>query len=226
MKRASLAGPLIKSIVFITVTVVITAALAISIAQTGVSANVGYRAVFSDVTGLAVGDDVDIAGVRVGQVTSISVYRRNLALVGFALPASRRLPAGATATIRYRDLVGHRYLELAQGAGPVGDYLPPGGTIPLRDTAPALDLTALFNGFQPLFQALSPRDVNQLSSEIIQLFQGESPNIDALLATIGSLTSSLATKDQVIERVIANLNAVVTTIASRGEALGRLVATL
>lgn len=226
MSRASLAGPLVKSIVFIAVTASVTAVLGISIAHTGVSATVGYHAVFSDVTGLTVGDDVDIAGVRVGQITSVGVYRRNLALVGFTLPAGRRLPASATATIRYLDLVGHRYLELAQGAGPVGAVIPPGGTIPLRHTAPALDLTELFDGFQPLFQALSPRAVNQLSSEIIQLFQGESPNIDALLATIGTLTSSLATKDRVIEQVITNLNAVVTTIASRGDALGRLVTTL
>jgi hypothetical protein len=37
----------------------------------------------------------------------------------------------------------------------------------------ALDLTVLFNGFKPLFAALSPKDVNELSGEIISVLQGE-----------------------------------------------------
>jgi len=226
MKRKGIAAPLTKSIIFVVITGIITAVLGISIASTGVPATVGYRAVFTDVTGLTVGSDVDIAGVRVGQVSSISVYHRNLALVGFSVQAGRPLPVSVTATIRYLNLVGQRYIELGQGAGPAGRVLAPGGTIPLSRTTPALNLTVLFNGFQPLFQALSPGDVNQLSSDIIQVFQGESPNITALVATVGSLTNSLATKDQVIEQVIGNLNAVLKTISSRGNALATLVTSL
>src|SRR5262249_8604355 len=163
---------------------------------TGTSGSVGYRAVFSDVTGLVVGNDVDIAGVRVGTVTSISVYRHDLGLVGFSIQQGRQLPGSVTATIKYLNLVGQRYLELCPGAGPVDQTLPPGGTIPLARTTPALNLTDLFNGFQPLFRALSPGDVNKLTSEIIAVFQGESPDITALVATVGSLTTTLATKDQ------------------------------
>ncbi|MGO8958380.1 MAG: MCE family protein [Streptosporangiaceae bacterium] len=226
MKRRGLAAPLVKSIIFVVVTVLITAVLGISIAYTGVSATVGYRAVFSDVTGLTVGDDVDIAGVRVGEVTSISVYDRNRALVGFSVQSGRPLPASVTATMMYLNLVGQRYVELGQGTGPADRTLPPGGTIPLSRTTPALNLTVLFNGFQPLFRALSPGDVNQLTSDIIQVFQGESPNITALVATVGSLTSALASKDQVIDDVIGNLNAVLRTITSRGNALATLVTSL
>src|SRR5262249_12200479 len=103
MKRKSLAEPVIKSAIFIVVTVTVTGILGISIAHSGVSATVGYQAVFRDVTGLNVGDDVDIAGVRVGDITSISVYRRNEALVGFAVQAGRVLPVSATPPIHYPD---------------------------------------------------------------------------------------------------------------------------
>jgi phospholipid/cholesterol/gamma-HCH transport system substrate-binding protein len=164
--------------------------------------------------------------VRVGQVTSLSVYHRNLALVGFAVQAGRQLPASATATIRYLNLVGQRYIELGQGAGPVNRILRPGGTIPLSHTTPALNLTELFDGFQPLFQALSPNDVNRLSADIIDVFQGESPNITALVATIGSLTTALATRDKVIDDVIDNLNSVIVTISSRDSALAGLITSL
>jgi phospholipid/cholesterol/gamma-HCH transport system substrate-binding protein len=226
MKRKSLAGPIIKSAIFIVITAIVTAILGISIAHSGVSATVGYQAVFSDVTGLTVGDDVDIAGVRVGDVTSISVFERNKALVGFAVQSGRTLPASVTATIKYLNLVGQRYIELGQGTGPVGQTLRPGSTIPEAHTTPALDLTVLFNGFQPLFQALSPGDVNRLSAEIIGVFQGESPNITALVASVGSLTTALATRDQVIGSVIDNLNSVLHTIGVRSGELSNLVTTL
>jgi phospholipid/cholesterol/gamma-HCH transport system substrate-binding protein len=225
-KQASIAGPLVKSIIFIVVTALATAVLAISITNSGVTGSVGYRAVFSDVTGLVVGDDVDIAGVRVGQVTSISVFRRDLAVVGFAVQPGRPLPASVTAQLFYRNLAGQRYMELSQGAGPVGRVLTAGGTIPLARTTPALNLTELFDGFQPLFQALSPGDVNKLSNEIIELLQGEGATMDTLLSSIASLTTALARKDQVIDEVIDNLNAVVTTINSRGNALAQTVTTL
>ena len=226
MKRKSMAGPVVKSLIFIVVTLTVTVILGISIARTGVSATVGYKAVFTDVTGLTVGDDVDIAGVRVGDVTSIGVYKQNLALVGFDIQQGRTLPGSATASIRYLNLVGQRYMELGQGTGPVGHTLPAGATIPVARTVPALDLTELFNGFQPLFQALTPADVNQLSSEIIQIFQGQSPNITTLVASVGSLTSTLATRDQVIGELITNLDSVLHTVSRRSSELAGLVNTL
>jgi phospholipid/cholesterol/gamma-HCH transport system substrate-binding protein len=226
IRRKSIARPLVYSIIFIAVTVAATTVLGLSIASTGVSGNTGYYATFTDVTGLQVGDDVDIAGVRVGQVTSIGVVDRDLARVGFSVQAGRVLPASVTATIYYKDLIGDRYIELGQGVGPPGQTLRPGGTIPLSQTTPALNLTELFNGFQPLFEALSPGDVNQLATEIIQVLQGEGTTMDSLLANVGSLTTTLADKSEVIDSVISNLNSVVTTVNDRGDALGTLVTTL
>src|SRR5215472_8251549 len=117
-------------------------------------------------------------------------------------------------------------MELGQGTGPVGQTLPAGATIPVTQTTPALDLTVLFNGFQPLFQALSPGAVNQLSSEIIQIFQGQSPNITTLVASVGSLTSTLATRDQVIGELITNLDSVLHTVSKRSDELAGLINTL
>ncbi len=226
VKQKSLAGPLIKSIIFIAVTALATAILGLSIASTGPNGTVSYNALFTDVTGLTVGSDVDIAGVRIGSVNQISVVDRNLARVNFSTESGRPLPASVTATIKYLNLVGQRYINLQQGAGPVDQTLPGGATIPLAQTTPALNLTDLFNGFQPLLQALSPGDVNQLSAEVIQVFQGQGSTVGSLVAHIGSLTTTLAAKDKVIDAVIDNLNAVLKTVNSRGSELSDLVTTL
>lgn len=225
-RRKSVAGPLIKSVIFIAVTGLATAVLGLSIASTGVSGTTGYSALFRDVTGLVPGSDVDISGVRVGTVNSITVADRNLARVDFTVQAGRKLPASTTATIYYLNLVGQRYIQLAQGTDPGGPALKPGSTIPVAHTTPALNLTELFNGFQPLFTALSPGSVNELASEIVQVLQGQGGNVQSLVASIGSLTTTVAAKDKVITQLIGNLDSVVTTINSHGSALSSLVSTL
>jgi phospholipid/cholesterol/gamma-HCH transport system substrate-binding protein len=221
-----IAGPLVKSTIFAVVTIVATAVLGVTIANTGVGDTTSYTARFTDATGLNTGDDVRIAGVRVGQVTDLRVVDRRFAEVVFSVKKDHPLPASVTATIKYRNLVGQRYVALGRGAGPVGGTLPPGGRIPVDRTTPALDLTELFNGFQPLFTALTPSAVNELSGQIVQVLQGEGSTVDSLVAHTASLAQSLADKDRVIGAVIDNLNAVLETVNSRGAALRGMVSTL
>jgi phospholipid/cholesterol/gamma-HCH transport system substrate-binding protein len=225
MNRKSLARPLTKSIAFVAVTVVATAMLALSITRTGGGGTVSYKARFTDASGLREGDGVRIAGVEVGRVGAIRVVDHRVALVAFSVERGHRLPASSTATIKYLNLIGQRYVELERGAGS-GGTLRAGATIPVERTTPALNLTQLFNGFQPLFQALSPKDVNQLAGSIIQVLQGEGGTVEGLLSTVGSLTSGIADKDRVIGQVVDNLNAVLDTINGRGDNLGNLIGTL
>ncbi len=123
-------------------------------------------------------------------------------------------------------MVGQRYIALERGEKLSADLLAEGAEIPLDRTRPALDLTDLFNGFKPLFQALSPEDVNERSGEIVQVLQGEGGTIDSLLAHTGSLTTTLANRDKVIGDVIRNLNSVLANINGQGDALSTLVGTL
>ena len=81
----------------------------------------------------------------------------------------------------------------------------------------------LFNGFKPLFQALSPEDVNQLSYELIQVFQGEGGTLEGLLAHTASVTSTLADRDEVIGDLIDNLSLVLDHVADRDQQLTRLI---
>jgi phospholipid/cholesterol/gamma-HCH transport system substrate-binding protein len=219
-----LLAPLVKLIVFTVVTVSATAVLAISIANIDLSSTNSYTARFSDATLLLPGDDVRIAGVRVGQVENVGIVDRKQAQVTFSVSANRKLPASVTAQIKFRNLVGQRYVSLTEGTGGNPNaVLESGGNIPMERTRPALDLTELFNGFKPLFRALSPNDVNQLSYEIIQVLQGEGGTVESLLAHTASLTSAIADKDQVIGQVINNLNGALDTINARGGKLSTLI---
>ncbi|MFE7773269.1 MCE family protein [Streptomyces sp. NPDC057445] len=216
------AAPLIKFSLFAVVTVLATTLLAATIVNISFTPEHTYRAVFSDVTSLEKGDDIRVAGVRVGEVEDIRIKDRTLAEVTFAVSRDRPLLTSTGAVIRYRNLVGQRYIALTEGAGD-GTRLPPGGRIPLSRTQPALDLNALLNGFKPLFAALSPKDVNQLATEIVKTLQGEGGTVNSLLAHTASLTTTLADRDQLIGSVIDNLNTVLGTLDKRGARFSELL---
>ena len=223
-------GPLVKLIVFALVTILASYVLVSTISNAGYGEQVSYRAEFTDVAGLVEGDEIRIAGVRVGQVTGIGLASdrtdRPVAEVEFEVDADVPLPSGVEALIRYRNLVGQRYIALTEGEGSGGGDLEEGAVIPLARTTPALDLTTLFGGFQPLMQALSPEDMNRLSYGIIQVFQGEGGTVESLLAHVASLTDTLADKDAVIGDMIENLTTVVGSVAARDEQLSDLIVSL
>ncbi len=175
-----------------------------------------YRAEFIDASGLERGEFVRIAGVEVGKVKSIEVGEEGRAHVEFSTADSVVLTDGTRAAIRWADMIGGRYLSLEPAAGSV-QPLEPGATIPVERTAPALDLDALIGGFRPLFRALNPDQVNALSSQLIQAFQGQGATIGSLLQQTAQVTMTLADRDQLIGDVITNLNTVLGSFASESE---------
>jgi phospholipid/cholesterol/gamma-HCH transport system substrate-binding protein len=226
-----MAGPLTKLVIFALVTILASYVLVSTITNAGYGEQLTYRAQFTDVAGLVEGDEVRIAGVRVGQVTVIGLAPdqtdRPVAEVSFEVNADIPVPTGVLATIRYRNLVGQRYIALTEGDGGLGgEKLAENDVIPLAQTKPALDLTILFGGFQPLMQALSPEDMNRLSYEIIQVFQGEGGTVESLLSHVASLTDSLADKDAVIGSMIDNLTTVLSSVAQRDQELSNLIVSL
>ena len=215
----------VKLLIFIVVTTLATGLLVVTIGNLSFAASKSYKAVFSDATGVVKGDDVRVAGVKVGSVEGIEVVERTRALVTFKVDADQAVTASTLATIRYRNLVGQRYISLTQGVGRPA-LLKENATIPISRTRPALDLTVLFNGFKPLFAALSPADINKLSYEIVTVFQGEGGTLESLLSHTASVTSTLASRDQVIGSLITNLNQVMVTLGNRDKQLSDLLVKL
>lgn len=216
------AGDALRLGIFLLVTTLATALLAITIGNITFGSKQNYKAVFADATGVVKGDDVRVAGVKVGSVKSVEIVNRTQALVEFSVQDSTRLTDSTYAGIRYRNLVGQRYIALTEGVGGP-DVLREGSTIPLQRTTTALDLTVLFNGFKPLFAALTPEDVNKLSYEIVQVFQGEGGTIENLLQHTASVTNTLASRDRLIGDLISNLNTTLKTVGDRDQQLSDLI---
>ena len=175
-----------------------------------------YSAVFTNVSGLKGGNFVRIAGVEVGKVKDMTLHKDGTVTVDFAIDNGLVLTDGTKAAVRYENLIGDRYLSLEEGPGSVRK-LQPGQTIPLERTSPALDVDALIGGFRPLFRALDPDQVNALSGQLLNVFQGQGGTIASVLSQTSALTTTLAGRDQLIGQVITNLNTVLGTFAAHDE---------
>lgn len=218
-------GAFIKLLIFAVVTVLATAVLGVTISNRTFGSTRTFRAEFSDVTGLLAGDSVRAAGVRIGTVQGIKVVHDKYAEVTFTVDTKIPMRTSTTLRVRYLNLVGQRYIALEERPGDATDQ-PTDQVIPLDRTAPALDLTALFNGFRPLFQALSPKDVNGFAFEVVKTLQGESGTLADLARRSATLTNTVANRDAVIGGVINNMLQVLDTVAKRDQGLNQLIVQL
>jgi len=183
-----------------------------------------FTAMFTNVSGLRTGDDVRVAGVRVGRVDSIGVENGE-AKVKFRLEHDQPIYSNTVASIRYQNLLGQRYVALLPGAGDA-QQLRPGSVIDLSHTQGGFDLTSLLNGLAPIFSTLDPSDVNKFASNIVAVFQGEGGTIDSLLQQTATFTNGLADKDQVIGDVLQNLNPVLQNMVAHSSDFDATVAAL
>ncbi|MDT5112071.1 MAG: phospholipid/cholesterol/gamma-HCH transport system substrate-binding protein [Mycobacterium sp.] len=211
---------------FVVVCIVSAVSLTAVFAQLRFQAERTYNAQFTDVSGLAEGDFVRIAGVEVGKVKKISINHNNLAVVEFSADPTVVLTQGTKAALRWADPIGTRYMTLLEGGAGALERLNPGGTIPVQRTESALDLDVLLGGFRPLFRALDPEQVNALSGQLIQALQGEGTTIGSFLSQTAAVTSTLADRDELIGQVITNLDSVLETLGDQRDQVRKAVDSL
>ncbi|MBF6386040.1 MCE family protein [Nocardia farcinica] len=181
-----------------------------------------YSATFTDVMGVRVGDDVRMAGVRVGRVDKIDFDEGYLARIDFRIEHKQRLTTTTKALVRYQNLIGQRYIALVPGEGE-GEPLAPGGHIPVERTEPSFDVSALLSGFEPLFSVLQPDQVNSLSETLVQALQGDNVSLSTLIMQAADLAATFGQRDEILGQVIANLSSVISGLANRSTELETLI---
>jgi phospholipid/cholesterol/gamma-HCH transport system substrate-binding protein len=212
----------IKFGAFTLVMVLLTAFLFLIFSQAQTGPTVSYSALFGEASELKPGDSVRVAGARVGTVNDVSLEPGGHVVVDFDVDRKISLTAGTKAAVRYLNLVGDRFLELARGSGS-RQVLPAGSRIPLGQTAPALDLDLLLGGLKPVIQGLSPAQVNALTASLIQILQGQGGTLESLLSKTSSFTDGLADHNEVIEQLIDNLRSTLRTVADDGRQFSAVI---
>lgn len=215
-------GPMIGLSLFMAVAITLTWLVYVTLRRDVAGDTVGYTAVISDVFGLREGDDVRMAGVRVGRVEKIEL-QGDVAKVSFVVQSDQQLLGTTVASVTYQNIVGQRYLGLSLGDVGEPQALPPGSEIPLERTDPSFDVGALLNGYEPLFSALNPTDADNLTKGVIESLQGDRASVVTLVDETARLTESFAGRDQQLGQVITNLNVVVNNLAQHNDSLDEVI---
>lgn len=154
------------------------------IAQNGLpgSTREHVRVAFENVGGLAKGDDVRIADVRVGQVSAIAMHGGR-PVVTLALDGNRPVYRDATANVAQRSALGANYVDLAPGSASTG-RLSHAQIIRTPSTSSAQDLTNVLN-------VLDPRTRRALAATLQQSGGGSAGHGQDLHAALAALPSAL-----------------------------------
>ncbi len=184
-----------------------------------------YRAAFRDASGLAAGNEVRVAGVKVGKVTGVGLafgagggYVR----VQFRVdPGAVRLGDRTSATIRIKTVLGQKYLALEpSGSG----RLQPGGQIPLDRTAAPFDVVQAVNGLAGTLQQIDTDQLAQAFSVLSQAFTDTPASVHQTLSGLSTLSQSVAARDADLRQLLAHARAVTGVLAQRDQDFRQLVA--
>ncbi|MBF6278137.1 mammalian cell entry protein [Nocardia sp. 852002-51101_SCH5132738] len=222
-RGGGLSRPLTGFGVFAVVAVLVTTTIWNTLARTVSGPTNTYSATFGDVLGLQAGDDVRVAGVRVGKVVTIALDRNNHATVTFILQRGQTVFGETRALVRYQNLLGQRYVALEPGTKGNSAPLPDNGSIPLEQTEPSFDISGLLNGFQPLFDTLNTQQVNDLSNTLIQALQGDGVSLSSFITQAVALAGDWQRRDVILADVITQLSTVMQRLAARGGEFETLV---
>lgn len=208
-------GMLVKVGIFTAVMLLVSAGLVVVFGEFRFSGgNETYHANFTTAARLKTGQDVRIVGVPVGTVKDVRLMPDNSVDVTFDLNKRYQLYTSSRAVIRYQNLVGERYLEITSGPGELRK-LPPGATIVQANTQPALDLDALLGSLRPVLKGLDGNKVNEITSAVIELLQGQGGAVAEMLSSTSSFSTDLAAHQELIGDVITNLNTVLETVDAK-----------
>ncbi|WP_067568753.1 MlaD family protein [Nocardia acidivorans] len=173
----------------------------------------GYTALFADANGLRAGDDVRMYGMPVGKVESLALDGA-VAKVRFTVQRAHPVYEGATLAIRFQTLAGQRYVDVRQPPR-TGARLAPGTTVGIEHTVPAFDITALFNGLQPVLAEASPESLDRFAQNMLAVFDGDDSGMGRALDAVDQLAGYVSDRQVVISTLVRNLRQMSDVLVGR-----------
>jgi phospholipid/cholesterol/gamma-HCH transport system substrate-binding protein len=178
-----------------------------------------YQAAFTEAGGLKTGDDVLVAGVKVGKVKKIELDGAQV-LVTFKITEPAHFGTRTGAAVKLKTLLGQKYLALdPQGPG----QLDPDQVIPTSRTVPSYDV---IDAFSDLTQTEERIDIPQLSSSLDVLateFKDSPPEVKASLEGLTRLSRTISSRDQQLAELLAHAKTVSGTLAARNGEIDALL---
>lgn len=202
---------IVAAVVVVTVVVGLVIAGTVYIAPPGQKV---YSAQLVNTGGLESGDQVRIAGIRQGTVSSVDLAGTFIT-VEFRLDDSVPVRSDATAAVRLITPIGGRVLDLDPGSGPTSLS----GAIPLVQTSSTYDISDTLETTTPVFRDVKGVDLRQTASLLQNAFSDGNTNIPDALRNTSSLMELLERQYGQLDKAVALSDEYVNAFADQKQML-------
>lgn len=202
--------------------VVVTALLLLGAQRLGavtelLSGSDEVTAYFTDSSGLAPGDRVEISGIAVGRVREVKIDGTRITVVaGVDSPA--RLGDDTRAAIKVGNLLGSKYLELE----PAGDGTLD-GAIPLDRTAPAYDVVSAVSDLSDTIEEIDTEQLAAALDSVATTFRGAAPDVRRAVHGVSDLSRTIASRDRELQALLTGAEEVAGSLDGSKAQLSRFV---
>jgi phospholipid/cholesterol/gamma-HCH transport system substrate-binding protein len=178
----------------------------------------GYSADFAQAAGITSGDDVRVAGIPVGQVTSVAL-EGDVIKVGFQVPKSTHLGSQTRASIEVGTLLGTKFVELTpSGPGELSTSTP----IPVTMTSVPFDLAEVTSGLATNVKALDIAQIRKALNTVSATFSRTPSATRQALKGLAGISKVISARQDEFAQLLDSTQQVTETLNSQRAALDTL----
>jgi phospholipid/cholesterol/gamma-HCH transport system substrate-binding protein len=176
-----------------------------------------YSAYFTEAGGLKPGAPVQVAGYRVGSVSSLDLVG-NRVRVEFEIDKSVHLGDRTEANIRTKTLLGAKLLEVTpRGEGQLSD------SIPVERTRPPYQLPDALGDLSTTISGLNTNAVSDALATLSQTFQDTPADLRLAVQGMARFSQTIDTRDAELRNLLANANKATSVLSDRVDKVVSLV---
>jgi phospholipid/cholesterol/gamma-HCH transport system substrate-binding protein len=176
-----------------------------------------HAAALSEAGGLKSGDDVRIAGVTVGKVTSVGLERRHVK-VEFRVDKDTTLGSKTSAAVRIKTILGQKFLALDPAGG--GEL---STEIPLSRTTPAYDVVDAFSDLAVNTERTDTQQLATALDTVADTFRDSPEEVRAAVDGLGRLSRTIASRDAQLRTLLEHANGVTGVLSARNAEIVKLL---
>lgn len=183
-------------------------------------------AVFSDAAGIKRGDDVKMAGIKIGLVTGIGPDRINgNVIVEFQVDSGVKVADNATAEIALETLLGTRFLRLGGPVRPpyLHDLDKDRRRVPRERTKTPFEVFELTKTATTNIDATDTEKLNKLITSLADITAGQKEEVAQLLTGITELSETLNSRDAQLRSLLDRAEKLTGVLAEKDQTLVALV---
>jgi phospholipid/cholesterol/gamma-HCH transport system substrate-binding protein len=183
-----------------------------------VGGGTSYAADFSEAAGLVPGNEVRVAGVKVGKVTKVGLNGDKVKVTFKVKDAW--LGDRTTAAIRIKTLLGQKFLALdPQGTTP----LSPSQPIPKDRTLAPYDVNEAFNGLATTVGQIDTKQLADSFTVLSETFKNSPEHVRGALDGLSALSKTISSRDEQLAKLLDNTKQITKTLSDRNEQFEKLL---